>query len=213
MTAIGGAAAFKAIQSIRAGGRLEIAEQHIGGDVELLSARPAKLSYRVTIPGIGQIANGYDGRTGWALSLLTGPEVFSGRQLSEAADDAWFDAPLHLPDHVRQMTTLARADFDGRTAYKIRVAFTPGNEQTEYFDTETGFQTGEESERATPQGIVPTVNILRNYRKFGALQQPTTLVQRALGFEQVITIATCEYNTVPDTAFALPAEVKALVRP
>src|SRR5579872_241575 len=94
VTAIGGAAAFKAIQSIRAGGRLEIAEQHIGGDVELLSARPAKLSYRVTIPGIGQIANGYDGRTGWALSLLTGPEVFSGRQLSEAADDAWFDAPL-----------------------------------------------------------------------------------------------------------------------
>ncbi len=48
-----------------------------------------------------------------------------------------------------------------------------------------------------PQGVVQSVSILRDYRKFGQLLQATTLVQRALGFEQVVTVTSCEYNVVP----------------
>jgi hypothetical protein len=58
---------------------------------------------------------------------------------------------------------------------------------------------------------VPTVNVTRNYRKFGALMQATTFVQRALGLEQVVTITSCEYDTVTDATFDPPADVRALV--
>ena len=36
-------------------------------------------------------------------------------------------------------------------------------------------------------------------------------MQRALGFEQVMTVTSYEYNVVPDGAFDPPAEVKALL--
>jgi hypothetical protein len=208
--AIGGAAAYASVQSMRFRGRFEIPAQKIAGDVEVLAARPAKFLLRVSVPGVGRIDNGFDGKVAWSLSPFAGPEVFSGRQLAETADDAWFDGPLHASDRVREMTTVARTEFDGRPAFKVRVVFVSGNEQMEFFDTSTGFQIGSESARATPQGVVQTVNILRDYKSFGPLKHASTFVQRALGFDQVITLTSCEYNTVADSAFELPAEIKAL---
>jgi hypothetical protein len=208
--AIGGEAALSAINSMRIRGRLEIPSQKIVGDLEVLTARPAKQLYRVTVPNIGRIENGYDGAIGWSVSPAAGPELLSGRQLAEAADDAWFDGPLHAPGHVRELTTLARTDFDGKPAYKVRVVYGSGSEQIEYFDTNTGLQIGVESARALPQGVVQSVSMLRNYRRFGQLLQASTLVQRALGFEQIVTVTSCEYNVVPIGAFEPPAEVRAL---
>jgi hypothetical protein len=209
--AIGGEQAYRSVQSVLARGRWEIPAQRIIGTLELQSARPNKMLHRVTVPGIGRIENGYDGRVGWTLSPISGPELLTGRQLTELADEAWFDSTLHLPQHVRDITTMGVAAFDDRQAYRVRVVFTSGNEQVEYFDVATGLHIGTESVRATPQGNVPTVNILRDYRQFGPVLQPTTVVQRALGFEQIVTITSCEYDTVPSDAFALPAEIKALI--
>jgi hypothetical protein len=213
LTAIGGEAAYRSIRSVHARGRLEIPAQGISGTLEVMSARPDKLIYRIDVAGIGRIENGYDGKTAWSVSPISGPEVLTGRQLSEAADDAWFDEPLHAADHVRELTTLDRTEFDGHSAYRVKVVFLSGNEQIEIFDAETGLQIGVQATRAVPQGPIPTINILRNYQKFGPLLQATTMVQRALGFEQVVTITSCVYNDVPDTAFEPPAAIRALVRP
>ncbi|HVT48901.1 MAG TPA: hypothetical protein VHD57_14010 [Vicinamibacterales bacterium] len=213
VAAIGGEAAYRALTSLRAYGRFEIAAQGIAGDLELLSARPNKLLYRVTIAGIGRIESGYNGSIGWTLSPIAGPELLSGQQLADAADDAWFDATLHESPHVRDLTTVGRAAFDGHDAYKVNVVLASGHRETEYFDVSTGLQLGSEGQHATPQGEVATVNILRDYRPFGAVLQPTTIIQRALGLEQVVTISSCEYNTVPDTAFEPPAEIRALLKP
>ena len=211
VAAVGGERAYASIKSIRARGRLEIAAQGISGELEVLTARPARLLYRVIVPGIGRIENGYDGRIGWSVSPITGPELLTARQLSESADDAQFDAALHASDRVRALTTMGRVEFDGRAAYKVKVVMTSGNEQAEYFDVETGLQIGSEASRAVPQGVVQTVNILRNYRKFGPLMQATSFIQRALGFEQVVTIDSYEYDVVPDAAFVAPADVRALI--
>ena len=208
--AIGGEAALAAVNSMRIRGRLEIKSQNIVGELEVLTARPAKQLYRVTVPNIGRIENGYDGVIGWAVSPAAGPELLAGRQLVEAADDAWFDSPLHAPGHVRELTTMARADFDGKPSYKVHVVYASGSERIEYFDANTGLLIGEESSRATPQGVVQSVSVVRDYKKFGQLLQATMLIQRALGFEQVLTLTSCEYNVVPANAFEPPAEVKAL---
>lgn len=208
--AIGGAAAFTSLSSMRIRGRLEIPAQNISGDLEVLTARPARVVYRLTVPAIGRIENGFDGTVGWSINPLAGPEILTGRQLSEAADEALFDGPLHPPSHVRELQTLERTEFDGKDAYKVRVVFASGNEQIEYFDVTNGLLIGTEAARATAQGVVQTVNILRDYRRFGPLLHASTYIQRALGFEQVVTVSSCEYNTVPSSAFELPAAVRAL---
>jgi len=212
VTAIGGEAAYKAIKSIRARGEVRIAAQGITGALELVAARPARMRNRVTVTGIGTIEQGYDGKHAWSINPGVGPELLTGRQFMEQADDAWFDGTLHGPEHVKTFTPVARAMFDGHSAYKVNVVLVSGSTQVEYFDVETGLLLGSEADRATPLGVVPTLNVLRDYKKFGAVLHPTTLMQRALGFEQVVTITSIDYDTVPDSAFDPPAEVKALIK-
>ncbi len=212
IAAIGGEAAFKAVRSIRLRGRFEITGQNISADFEELAARPDKLLLRADIPGVGHTEQGYDGRTAWTIDPQTGPRLLKDWEKDEEVADATFDGPLHLPEHVRTMTTLARATFDGRPAYQVHVVLVSGVEQDEFFDADTGLQIGWEARRATPLGIVPTTATLRDYRKFGALMQPTTLIQKALFIEQVLHVTSVEYNVVPADAFDTPPPIKALLK-
>lgn len=210
--AIGGAAAFAKVKSIRATGTFEMAAQGITGNLEMLLARPDKMLLRVDIAAVGHVESGYDGKIGWSIDPLSGPMLLTGRQLSELADDAWFDDALHAPDHVKALTTVEQTEFDKRSAYKVHVVYKSGNEQDEYFDAETGFEIGSEGKRDTQMGVVPTSTVLRDYQRFGPLMQPTTLVQRTMGIEQVLHLTAFEYDVVAANAFVPPPAIKALIK-
>lgn len=211
--AIGGADALAKVNSIRMKGTVEIADQNLSGTVETLHARPAKLITRVTLTGIGTIEQGYDGKIGWVVDRTT-PELLSGRRLREIAHDARFDGILRDSSFAKDATLVERGKHDGRSAYKLKVSYASGLELFEYFDTETGLLIGTEGSRELPApfGVVPTMTILRNYKAFGGLQQPTTTVQRSIGLVQTFTIHSYEYDVVPATAFDVPVAVKALIR-
>ena len=61
-------------------------------------------------------------------------------------------------------------------------------------------------------GPMPTTTSTGDYKKFGALMQPTTIVQTAMGVDQIIRVTSYEYNTVAPAAFDPPASVKALIK-
>jgi len=210
--AIGGEAALRRITSIHARGTFEIVGTGISGTLEMLSARPAKALVKVQLPGDARVETGFDGKVGWEIDPQRGPAVLASRRLSEVADDAWFDAPLHKPDHVRLMTTAAKTTYDRRPAYQVKVVFVSGNETVEYYDVETGLLIGTESTRDTTMGLVPSASFLREYKKFGPMMQPTVLSQRFLGIDQVLRLTSFEYDAVPPSTFDIPVQIKALIK-
>jgi hypothetical protein len=212
LAAIGGEAAFKAVKSVHAKGTFELPAQGIKGDLEVIAARPNKMINRVEIPGVGHAETGYDGKVAWSIDPLEGPKLLTGRALTEIGEDAWFDGALHASDRVKELTTIAKVEFDKRPAYQIKVVHLSGVEQMEYYDVETGLQLGSESQRETPMGVLPVKAMLRDYTKFAGLLQPTVLVQSTMGMDQVLRISSYEYNTVVATAFDPPPAIKALIK-
>lgn len=210
--ATGGAGAMKAITSMRAKGTFTISGQALSGDLDMMAARPNKLVMRVNIPGLGTIEEGFDGKVGWSIDPLQGPVLVTDRRLSERADEAWFDAELHLDDYVKSMTVVGREKFDGREAYRLKVITVRGNEQFELFDVESGLPLGMEASRDTPLGIIPSVMILKEHQKFGPFLMPTRVVQKVLGQEHLFSFTSYEFDTVPATAFDLPPTIKALIK-
>jgi hypothetical protein len=210
--ALGGEEAHKAVKSIRAQGTFELVAQGISGTLELMNARPARMFVRIDMAGVGQVLSGYDGKIAWEIQPLKGPALITGRRLMEMADDAWFDSALHAPDHVKTMTTVAKTTFDNRPAYQVHVTYISGSEATEYFDVETGLMIGNEASRETEMGVLPQISFMRDYKKFGGIMQPTTLVQRVMGIEQVLRLTSFEFDTVPDTTFDLPPQIKAMIK-
>jgi outer membrane lipoprotein-sorting protein len=210
--ATGGASAFKSISSMRAKGTFTITGQQMSGELEMMAARPNKLLTRIAITGIGPVEEGYDGKIGWSIDPFRGPALITGRGLDERADEAWFDAPLHGGDQVKEMTVLGKEEFDGRQVYRVKVVSLRGTEQFELFDEKTGLQAGVEATRETPLGIIPTTTMFRDFQRFGQLTFPATVVQRIMGQEQVFTFTIYEFNTLPPSTFELPPAIKALIK-
>lgn len=210
--ASGGEAALQAIKSMRVKGTFSIVGQSLGGDLEMMSARPNKLLMRVSIPAIGTVEEGFDGKIGWSINPLEGPSLVMDRQLSERADEAWFDAELHKDDFVKEMSVVGRESLDKRDVYRVKVVTLRGNEQFELYDVDNGLQVAVEASRDTPLGIVPSVVLMKEYQKFGAVLMPTKVVQRVLGQEHVFAFASYEFDSVPANTFDLPPTIKALIK-
>ena len=211
--AIGGQAALKAVKSIRFRGQFELTGQNLRGDFETVAARPARLSSVATMPGVGRIERTYDGQVGWAIDPFLGPRLIKDRELQEFAAEAEFDNPLHPSEFIKELTTVEKTQYDNRPAYKVHVVHISGVEQMEYFDVETGLQLGWEATRVLgPQSAFPTSEMMRDYKKFGPIMFPTTVVEHALSNEQVLHATSIEYDVVPANAFDMPPQIKALVK-
>ena len=212
VAAIGGASVYKAIQSMYATGSLSMPAQNISGNVEIFAARPNRQLIRMNIAGVGNAETGFDGKYGWSLDPVTGATLMTGRSLAEMTDSAIFDSTLYLAAHLKELSTVARETFDKRQAYRVKIVSTADIERFEFFDVETGLQLGTEARRQTPLGVVPVTTFVRDYKPFNGLQLPTSLVQSLLGFEQIMTIASYQFNTVKDDVFALPPQIRALIK-
>ena len=210
--AMGGTAALKAVKSTRTKGKVELPDQNMSGTIETMSTRPNKLISKVTIPGMGNMEEAYDGKVAWSIDPANGPSLVTGKALAERADEAWFDAPLHASPYVKSMIVVGKEVFDKRPVYKLQVTLASGAELIEYFDVETGHQIGLEAKRETPLGTVPTRMFFREFKKFGDLTLPTVATQSVLGMQQVLTFTSYEFNTVPANAFDMPPVIKALIK-
>jgi hypothetical protein len=212
VAAMGGVDAVKAIKSFHAKGTFEMPAQNISGTVDLIQGRPSSMRMTIDIQGIGQADQGSDGKIAWSVDPMSGPSLLGGKALADAKAEAMFDGQLFGPDYVKSATTLEKTKFGDRPAYKIKLVTTFDTERTLYLDAESFLVIGSEAMSETPMGSMPTVTSSGAYKKFGALMQPTTIVQTAMGFDQVIRITSIEYDTVPASAFEPPAAVKALIK-
>ncbi len=122
------------------------------GKLEAFHAQPNKFVQRMSLPGIGDIEEGFDGTVGWSLSPLTGPTLLDGKQLEQRRFDADFFEDLKASDRYTSITTVEKTTFEGRPAYKIRLVKKGGDEDLEFYDTETGFKIGAVSTRDSPMG-------------------------------------------------------------
>lgn len=210
--AIGGRQAVLSHSSTRATGKVELPSLGLTGDLEIFAAKPNKSLTRFVLPGIGEIQEGFNGKTGWSISALTGPALLEGRQLEERRFDSDFYAELRPDDQFDSMTTVEQTTFDGRPCYKLRLVRRGGGEDFEFYDVQTGLRAGKTGTREMPMGAIAATSIESDYRRFGNTLVATRVKQSAMGVETVFTLTTVEFDNVQDSVFDPPAAIKALVK-
>lgn len=212
VAAIGGADAWRALTSVRATGTIELPSQNLRGTFETMIARPAKAVMRVEMGGIGRVEQGFDGVVGWSIDPMSGPALVTGAPLQEMKNDSHFDGVLHPPDLIASVVTTSRTEFDGRPAFKAAVTFVSGQTRDEYFDVETGVLLGSEGISETPMGKMPIKIILRDYKAYGAIRQPTRMIQSAMGLDQHFIVESVELNAVTPEALEPPTVIRAIIK-
>jgi hypothetical protein len=211
--AIGGREAILAHTSMHATGTLSVASAGITGPMEIFgAANPNRVVVKTSVPGIGDIMEGFDGSHGWSVSPMTGPMLKIGKELTQTKLDADFYSELRDPKTYPEVKTIEKTTFDGRPCYKVSLKRIDGIEDFDFYDVATGLRAGSINTRETPNGVLTMTSMEGGYKKFGKLTQATAVTQQVMGVEQKITLNMVEYDNVPPTAFEPPAAIKALIK-
>jgi len=212
IAATGGRTAILAHTSTRVTGTMSIAGSGMSGAIEVLNAKPNLSLVKVTIPGIGEILDGFDGTIGWMLSPVMGPMVYQGKELADRKFDADYYGDLHDASRYSSMRTVEKTTFEGRPCYKVSLTRIGGGEDIEFYDVATSLKAGSIMSRATPMGEVSSTTVLSEYRKFGDLLLPAVMSQSSMGTRQDIIVTTVEYDKVTRSAFEAPPQIRALIK-
>jgi SAM-dependent methyltransferase len=176
------------------------------------AARPLRWSRVVRMPD-GTVGSrmGFDGNVGWTLGDRDlGPRVIAGRELAQWVERLDLDADLYDAGDFTSMETVGIADLNGRTCYKLELVSKRGLRRTEYFDRDTGFRVGSETKAIVGNYLVPMSEDFSDYKMFDGVMLPTNIVWRYPEMEhpQTLTVQAVQFENLPDTVFALPAELE-----
>lgn len=208
--ASGGREAFTKKKSVLIKGKTEVAGKDLGGSMTLATAAPDKLLLVVDMAGI-VVKSGYDGKVGWQVNPLTGPALMEGNELRDMAREADFYSVLHAEDKFKSTENLGKVQFEGEECYKLKLVYKDGADVLEFYSVKTGLQIGFTGTQESSFGAITATSVNNEFKKFGDLLLPSKVTQKMSGLAQTMTIETMEFDSVPDSTFELPAEIKALL--
>ncbi len=211
--AIGGKDALLKTVSRHITGTFSVPARGVEGSLEMFRSIPNKFLIRINIPGSGEMTQGFDGQVGFMNSPMQGASILEGNRLSQIGETADFYTELHRAEKFASMETVELTEFQGKPCYKLKLVSKAGREYAEFFDQQTGLLVGNVGEQDTPGGTVEHITVYSDYKRFGDLLLPTRTAVRVMDFEQVMTYESVEFNTVDETVYELPEEVKALLKP
>jgi hypothetical protein len=211
--AVGGADAIRSHKSMHATGTLSVPASGISGPIEIFGATaPDRVMVKTTVPGIGEILEGFDGSHAWSMSPMTGPMLKVGKELDQTKLDADFYSELRDPKKYPTVKTVEKTAFEGRPCYKVQLSRIDGSNDFDFYDAETGLRAGSITTRESPMGTLTVTSVVGDYKKFGNMMMSTSLSQKVMGVEQKISITSVEFDGVEAAKFEPPTAIKALIK-
>jgi hypothetical protein len=208
--AIGGEEAIRSHTVRSVSGTFEIPAQGMRGELVVLAAAPDRMRLTITLPGLGEMQRGFDGKVGWSVDPAIGPRLLDGRELDELKHSADFYDDLHDASKYSSVTVVGKTMFEGQECYEVKLVRASGFEYTEFFSLSTGLLAGVKMNASSQLGSVPVTTAVSEYKPFGGVLAPTITRQRMMGLESVTTITAVSYDAIDPKTFELPASIAAL---
>ena len=209
----GGAAAYDAIKNRVVHARMEILGAGVVLNLTVYAAAPASTYTQAESEATGRIESGVSDGVAWENSAMRGPIVKEGIERDDALRDAIFDRVAHWKDHLKSAECTALAGVNGKPAYRVVATPTSGTPQTLFFDKESGLLVRAETTAMSAAGAVQVIAEPGDFRKVDGIMMAFTNRVQVMGQQRVVTIEKVEQNAaLPSDRFALPSEIKALIK-
>ncbi len=210
--AVGGRAAMDKHTSMHETVTLSIAAANISGTMEEFHSKPNLYLIKQSFAG-NNLTSGFDGKTAWAIAPGAGPQVLDSAATAALKVQADFFSDYYDPSKIKSAETLEITDFEGARCYKVKIVHKDDSERIVYFDSATGFRAGQ-TETASMNGQqMERTLVMSDYKDFGGVKIPVRRAIKLPMAEVIGEITAVEFDKVEPAAFALPPEVKAIVKP
>ncbi|HUR92587.1 MAG TPA: hypothetical protein VMY38_07930 [Gemmatimonadaceae bacterium] len=211
VAAIGGRDAVLRHPFFRAKGNLQMPASGLNAEIEVSGAKPNLFVMKMTIPGMGEMLQGFDGTHGWAMDPMQGPRLIEGDELVQLVDEAEFGSVLRESQNIESVETTEKVTLGNEDCYKVRVKRKNGRESFDCYSVASGLLIGAYADQETPMGAVQSVTEFKDYRDFSGVKQPTQIVVSVMNQQQIMTFSSYEYGAMQAGAFAVPAAISTLI--
>ncbi len=215
IAAIGGREALDKHTSLHQTGTFSMAAMGIDGPIHVYRAKPARFLQQITLGSFGEMTQGFDGTTAWAIQPMQGPMIMSGDQATQFRQQADFYADFPDVSKYSSIETVAAEDFEGHKCYKVKLVKADGTgDAMQYFDAETGLAAGVVRTIENPQmGKMDVTVVFSDYKDQGGFKMPSKVTQKTPQGDVVLTFTAYEWDKVESKMFDLPEAVKGMVKP
>lgn len=203
--AVGGKEAFGKLSSRVRKGTLEIVGTPIKGATETYEKGPNKKMTKTTLPDMGSIQQGYDGKSGWRLDPNTGLNDARGGELADLAFDSEFNREIRMKELYPSLEFKGVQKVNGRDAYLL--LGTPAGQEPEklYFDTQSGLLVRQDVVHETAGDKATFEVYFDDYREVDGVKIAFAERQSAPEFVITIKYQSVQHNIpIDDAIFSKP---------
>lgn len=208
---IGGRDAILRQPFFRAKGTFGMPAAGMTGQMEVVGAQPNLVFMKITIPGMGDMLQGFDGTHAWSLDPMQGPRLIEGEELAQMADEAEFASVLRESASIASMETTEIVTLGGQQCYKVKIVRKSGRETFDCYAVDSGLLIGGFAKQKTAMGEIDAVTEYSDYKEFNGIKQPTKITLSMMGQQQVMEFTSYEYGPMEPAVFTLPAPVATLI--
>jgi len=209
----GGEKLHRDVKSRVTTGKLEMAAMGVEGKLTLHQQAPNRVATVVSLGGLGEQRQVFNGEIGWEISSMAGPRLLTDQEVAMLRIQGDFDAAISPTKHFESMKTTGRTEFAGEAAYEVTLKIKDGPEMRQYFSVESGRLIGSLSTMPTQMGDIETRTTMSDYRKVDGFTIPHRIQMElpAMGMTQVVTIERIEHDVEIDPSiFAIPQDIERL---
>jgi hypothetical protein len=205
--ALGGREANEKIQTRVMKGTVELAPMGVKGTGEVYQAAPDKSYNKITLGGIGDLIEAYDGTTAWAINPIQGNRDKTGSELLQTKLAAAFHRELNFEKLYPKMQVKGIEKIGDKEAYVIFAEPTGLDPQTFYFDRQTGLLLREDATLISPEGKTSVKTFYEDYREIDGIKLPFKIRAVMPQFEAT-TVMTDVKNSVKidESLFSKPKQ-------
>jgi hypothetical protein len=218
----GGQEAYDKIKNRVSDSTLEIVGQGISIDIKTYAAKPNKVYVLIDSKITGKVEKGSNGKVFWENTLTGGPVVHDGVQREIGLRDSAFERFVYWDKIYESAKSISESKVGDFECYEVVLTpkKTRGAEEldayqptTLHFDKKNYLIRKIESELAIEAGKIKVVAYPEDYKTVDGIKFAHQLKMEMLGQKRVITVKKLEHNVkLPDDQFALPDEVKKLLK-
>ena len=209
IAAFGGKDALDQVRTIRYTVTIDMGG--ISQAMHLHTARSRRLLCTAQTPQ-GETSFGRVGDVAWSRASGRGYSLMSKEEAKGIDGIDIYGFVLDIEARAVDFRTVGRTTFDDADCYKVQTSEVEDATSFAYFDAGDGRLRGIEKVEQTPTGeAIPSTMIFSDYQAVKSLTLFTTAaVSGGAGPAMTLVFSEVEYNTVPETDFEIPAEVRAL---
>ncbi len=209
--AVGGRANWEKITSRVIEGEVEMSLLPGTSSLQMLAKAPDKQLSIITVPGLGEMREGYDGTTGWIKNPFQGLVERPASEMVKVRRDAQFNRELKLRQIYPDLA-VKRVDRSGPEPLVVLEARPATNAVERFFFGErSGLLVRQESEFEGQNGPVRVRSEFEDYREVsGQVRIPHRLVVHfqgadGMGLELKVTVKEVRHNVpIEDAQFRKP---------